>query len=104
LWIMSVADRKSIRFGGDKATSSSPEWSPDGQSIAYSGMLGDKSGLIVARIDGSNPRLLARLAGTNSPLPWTGKSIAGSPDGKRIAFVTATPGPESQDATGDPVV
>ena len=27
-----------------------------------------------------------------------------SPDGKRLAFVSATPGPETADASGDPVV
>ncbi|HSB10878.1 MAG TPA: S9 family peptidase [Blastocatellia bacterium] len=104
LWIMSVADERSIKLSAGKESSSSPEWSPDGQWIAYDGRLGDKSGLIVARADGSNPKFLAPLQWTNSPLPSTGKSIAWSPDGKRIAFVTSVPGPETQDATGDPVV
>src|SRR5438105_1061327 len=49
LWIMSLADGKSIRIGGEKESSSGPEWSPDGQWLAYHGRLGDKSGLIVAR-------------------------------------------------------
>ncbi len=104
LWIMTVADGKSIRLGNEKDTSSSLEWSPDGQWIAYDGRLGDKSGLIVARPDGSNPKFLAALQGTNNPLPSTGKSITWSPDGKRIAFVSSVPGPETQDATGDPIV
>jgi dipeptidyl aminopeptidase/acylaminoacyl peptidase len=104
LWIMTVADSKSIRLGGEKDTSSNLEWSPDGQWIAYDGRLGDKSGLIAARPDGSNAKLLAALQWTNNPLPSTGKSITWSPDGKRIAFVTSVPGPETQDATGDPVV
>lgn len=104
LWIMAVADGKSIRLGGEKETSSNLEWSPDGQWIAYDGKLGDKSGLIVARPDGSNAKFLAALQWTNNPLPSTGKSITWSPDGKRIAFVTSVPGPETQDATGDPIV
>jgi Tol biopolymer transport system component len=54
LWIMTVADNKSIRLGGEKEPSSNPEWSPDGRSIAYEGRIGDKSGLIVANADGSN--------------------------------------------------
>src|SRR6266481_5717113 len=36
LWIMTVADRKSIRLAVEKESSSGPEWSPDGQWIAYS--------------------------------------------------------------------
>ncbi len=104
LWIMTVADGKSIRLGGEKEGSSNPEWSPDGRSIAYEGRLGDKSELIVANADGSNARFLSQVQGTNNPLPSTGKSITWAPDGKRIAFVTSVPGPETQDATGDPVV
>jgi len=104
LWLMTVADGKSTKLSSGKEGSSNPEWSPDGQWLAYDGKLGDKSGLIVARADGSNARFLAPLHWTNSPLPSTGKSIAWSPDGKRIAFVTSVPGPETQNATGDPVV
>jgi dipeptidyl aminopeptidase/acylaminoacyl peptidase len=104
LWIMTVADGKSIRLGGEKEGSSNPEWSPDGRSIAYEGRLGDKSELIVANADGSNARFLSQVQGTNNPLPSTGESITWAPDGKRIAFVTSVPGPETQDATGDPVV
>src|ERR1051326_6783239 len=39
LWVMTIADRKSVRFGGDKDPSGNPEWSPDGQWIAYRGRL-----------------------------------------------------------------
>ena len=66
--------------------------------------LGDKSGLIVARPDGSDKKYLGPLEGTNAPLPTTGKITAWSPDSKQIAYVSATPGPETADATGDPIV
>jgi dipeptidyl aminopeptidase/acylaminoacyl peptidase len=104
LWIMTVGDGKSIKLGSDKDPSSNPEWSPDGQWIAYDGTLAGKSGLMVAHPDGSGAKFLSPLEWTNSPLPSTGKSLAWSPDGRRIAFVSAVPGPETQDATGDPVV
>jgi dipeptidyl aminopeptidase/acylaminoacyl peptidase len=63
LWVMTLADGKSVRFGGEKDASGTPEWSPDGQSIAYRGRLGDKSGLIVARPDGSGARFIAEMQG-----------------------------------------
>src|SRR5262245_64366464 len=53
VWIMTVADGKATRLGGEKESSADPVWSPDGQSLAYRGRMGDKSGLIVARVDGS---------------------------------------------------
>ncbi len=104
LWVMTVADGKTVRFGGEREPSGNPAWSPDGQSIAYQGRVGDKAGLVVARSDGSGARFLSEMSGTNSPLPTTGKDIAWSPDGKRIAFVSSVPGPETADATGDPIV
>ena len=104
LWVMTLADGKSNRIGGETVFSSNPEWSPDGQWIAYQGQQGAKSSLMVVRSDGSGGRFLSEMRGTNSPLPTTGKSIAWAPDGKRIAFISSTPGPETEDATGDPIV
>jgi dipeptidyl aminopeptidase/acylaminoacyl peptidase len=104
LWIMTVADGKSIRLATGQESSSGPEWSPNGQWIAYQGHAGGKSGLVIARPDGSGTKLLAPLESTNSPLPTTGKRIAWSPDSRRIAFVSAVPGPETAEATGDPIV
>ena len=56
LWVVTLADGKSVRFGADKEPSGNPVWSPDGQSIAYRGRVGDKAGLIVARPDGTGAR------------------------------------------------
>jgi dipeptidyl aminopeptidase/acylaminoacyl peptidase len=104
LWVMTIADGKSVRFGGEKDPSGSPEWSPDSQWLAYRGRAGDKAGLVVARPDGSGARFIAEISGTNAPLPGSGTNVAWSPDAKRIAFVSAVPGPETADATGDPIV
>ncbi len=104
IWIMDLASRKSMRLGGDKEHSSQPLWSPDGQRLAYSGGEGDKSGIWVAHADGTSATFLAPMKGSNSPLPGQGEDMTWSPDSEQIAFVSSTPGPETADATGDPMV
>ena len=80
-----------------------PRWSPDGQWVAFFGRVGDSSGVAVAHADGSGIRFIAPVSGTNHVLPSMGERVAWSPDGKRLAFVSSTPGPE-EDANGDPMV
>jgi dipeptidyl aminopeptidase/acylaminoacyl peptidase len=104
LFVMTLADGKSVRVGADKDRAGEAYWSPDGLWIAFSGSVDGKDGLHVARPDGSGAKLLAEMKGTNSPLTFEGRGIAWAPDSKRIAFVSTTPGPETEEASGDPVV
>lgn len=104
VWVMELTTRKTQRPGGEKEATSNPVWSPDGKWLAFQGSGGDNSGLIVARPDGSARRVLAPMKGTNSPLPGQGESVTWSPDCKQIAFVSSTPGPETAEAGGDPMV
>lgn len=78
-------------------------WSPDGKWIAYQGSVEGQSGLCIAELSGGKSTFLAPMAGTNAPLPGTGNHISWSPDGKQIAYISATPGPEAS-ANGDPHV
>ena len=103
-WVMDVSTGKSSRLGDDKGSAAGARWSPDGKSIAYFGTAGDKSGLVVAKADGSAPEFIATNQGTNHPTPSGGERLSWSPDGKKVAFVSATPGPETNDPSGDPVV
>src|SRR4029077_8664025 len=84
LWLMDLATQKSSRVGGEKDSGGSPLWSPDGKLLAFDGNQGGKSGLYVARADGSEITFLASTRGTNSPLPGTGKEMTWSPDGKQV--------------------
>jgi dipeptidyl aminopeptidase/acylaminoacyl peptidase len=103
VWIRDVTRGTATRLGTDATGASSPRWSPDGASIAFIGRVGDSSGVATARADGTAPRFLAPVTGTNHVLPSTGDQLAWSPDGKQLAYVSSTPGPEA-DANGDPMV
>jgi dipeptidyl aminopeptidase/acylaminoacyl peptidase len=104
LWLMNLESGDVAPLTGDAGGGSNPTWSPSGDQIAYFGRDGERSGLIVVRPDGSDARFLAEVQGTNHPLPSSGARITWAPDGTAIAFVSATPGPESEMANGDPVV
>ena len=84
--------------------SSGPLWAPDGRRLVYMGSGPEGTGIMVSEADGSGARLVAPVEDTNHPLPSAGRSVAWAPDGRRIAFVSATPGPEHADANGDPMV
>ena len=103
LYVVALADGRTARLGGNEGASA-PEWSPDGTLVAFRGTAEGRRGLVVSRPDGSGLRWLADMTGTNSPLTFEGSALAWSPDSKRIAFVSATPGPETALASGDPVV
>ena len=104
VWIMDVSTGKTMHLGGPDEPSSGLKWSPDGNWIVYRGKLGEKSGLLIAHSDGSGVRFLAETVGTNAPLPNEGSDLSWSPDSKSLAYVSTTPGPETQEASGDPVV
>jgi dipeptidyl aminopeptidase/acylaminoacyl peptidase len=100
--ILGLASKRSVAIG--EGRSGDPHWSPDGAWLAFTGRVGGKAGLAIVRGDGSGARFLTTTEGTNGPIPMQGADVAWSPDGKQIAFVSATPGPETAEATGDPVV
>jgi dipeptidyl aminopeptidase/acylaminoacyl peptidase len=104
VWIRDLGSERTVALGGEGSSASGARWSPDGQWVAYVGRAGKERGLAVARPDGSAGRFLAPVDGTNHPLPSTGDTLAWSPDGRRIAFVSATPGPEGDVAAADPMV
>ncbi len=124
IWILDVASGQSTRLTGEKSTGGTARWSPDGQWIAYwGGVLSEEpppahepvvehelassreSNLMLSRADGSGEALLVTATGTNHDLPRGDKDgFSWSPDSKQIAYLSATPGPETEEASGDPRV
>jgi dipeptidyl aminopeptidase/acylaminoacyl peptidase len=104
LYVMDLATGNSMRMGAEDEPSGGAVWSPDGRWLAYFGAAEGKRGLVMAHPDGSEASFLAEVAGTNAPLPAQGAELSWSPDSKQIAFVSSTPGPETADASGDPMV
>lgn len=103
LFILSLDTMQSVRLGGEHGRASGARWSPDGRWLACIGGDGQNSGLMIAHPDGSGATFLAPVSGTNHPLPSSGERIAWSPDGKQIAFLSTTPGPEL-DLGSDPLM
>ncbi|MEO8678564.1 MAG: S9 family peptidase [Vicinamibacterales bacterium] len=99
-WIKDLATGKVTKLNGG----SGPRWSRDGHWVAYLGRIEEGAGLIVSDKNGEGERLVASIDGTNHPLPTSGESVAWSPDGRSLAFVSSAPGPETDDANGDPMV
>lgn len=104
LWSLDVATGATTRLGGSGFTGSNPLFSPDGRKLAYVGVVDNRFGLIVADADGGSATFVAPVESTNHVLPSSGERLAWSPDGRQIAFISATPGPETEDANGDPMV
>ena len=102
-WIRDLATGQEARLGNDATRASGPRWSPDGQWVAFFGRVGDSTGVAISHADGSGIRFIASVTGTNHVLPSMGERVAWSPDGKRLGFISSTPGPE-EDANGDPMV
>jgi dipeptidyl aminopeptidase/acylaminoacyl peptidase len=104
LHVLTLKSGATVQLAAGKESSSNPVWSPDGKWLAYNGTVGSKKGLVVSRPDGSGAKYIGPLEGTNHPLTEVGAKIAWAADSKRLAFVSATPGPETAEASGDPVV
>jgi dipeptidyl aminopeptidase/acylaminoacyl peptidase len=103
IWTADVAARTAAPFANG-IEGSSPRWSPDGRRLAIMGRTGDgKNGIVLVNADGTSIEPLADMATSNHPLPQVGERFAWSPDGRRIAFVSAVAGPEP-DMEADPIV
>lgn len=95
IWISPVAGGTAKRLTTNKASDTSPAWSPDGRRIAFvSKREEDKAAQIyVLPVDGGEPERVTEMPIAVSNPKWF-------PDGKRIAFVSPLiAGSESIEAT-----
>src|SRR5262245_29319465 len=90
LWIVPTAGGESKRLTAGDASESTPRWSPDGKWIAFYSNRDQRDGLWVVAPESGEPRLVTRVIRTNFHLKGAGESFTWSPDGKRIAFLSAT--------------
>lgn len=95
IWVSPVAGGAARRLTTNKASDTSPAWSPDGRRIAFVSKREDDkaSQVYVMPVDGGEPERLTDMPLSVSTPKWF-------PDGKRIAFVSAViAGSESLEAT-----
>jgi len=104
IWIWDRAAGTTARLGGERDSGTNVRWSPDSQSLAFTGRVDDESGLMVQRLDGSPALALGRVLTTNHPLSSTGNLLTWSPGSSRVAVANGVPGPEGAEADGDPMV
>jgi dipeptidyl aminopeptidase/acylaminoacyl peptidase len=86
LWWSSIDGKSGKRYTDNSGVDASPQWSPDGTSIAFlSNRPGDNGTQIY--ILSANGDGLRRLTANRSPVA----AFAWAPDGKRIAYLAAEP-------------
>ncbi len=86
IWIFDLARHVRTRLTFDSSTKNNPAWSPDGQTIAFSGRIGSAAAIdvnlyTIAANGTGQPRLILQHAGESFDSPdW-------SPDGKMLFYI-----------------
>ena len=94
LWMTSWDGSRTLRLTSDKASESSPRFSPDGRYLAFLSARGDDEDvkqLWLLPTAGGEAEKVTEFTGGVSDYDW-------SPDGRRVVLVVEDPDPESADA------
>jgi dipeptidyl aminopeptidase/acylaminoacyl peptidase len=104
VWLTVIADGTTRRLTPADADDTSPRWSPDGKAFASLSTDAGKPAVVVTRVDDGRRRAVAPFETSSDPLAYqgVGEQLAWSPDGLRLAYLSADPGPEP--AGDDPFV
>jgi dipeptidyl aminopeptidase/acylaminoacyl peptidase len=81
---------RSYRLTQGETSSEAPQWSPDGEHIAFLTRRSGKVQVWIIWVDGGEARQLTDAKGDVVGFRW-------SPDGRRIAYVATDPAPEDQE-------
>jgi prolyl oligopeptidase len=73
-----------VQLTRDKQSSDSPQWSPDGKSIAFISTRSGKANLFVIQLAGGEAEQLSDVKSNITSFQW-------SPDGRQIAFTAVDP-------------
>jgi dipeptidyl aminopeptidase/acylaminoacyl peptidase len=87
LWLLSLEGGAARQLTAGQSRDFSPQWSPDGQQIAFISTRGEKPQIYLIAVDGGEARQLTALPqGVAGGPQW-------SPDGQQIAFTAGPPDP-----------
>jgi dipeptidyl aminopeptidase/acylaminoacyl peptidase len=98
VWLMTIATHALTPLTPEAGSDTSPRWSPDGSSLALLSTVDEKPAVVIANARDGSRRTLVHYQSTTEPLAYlgVGEQIAWSPDGKRLAYLSADPGPEPE--------
>lgn len=93
LWLLEIASGQSHQLTFGRHCNQTPQWSPDGKSLAFLSTRGDKPQIYLLAVDGGEARQLTHFKqGVSGGLAW-------SPDGQQLAFSAGPQPDQAHDAT-----
>ena len=82
IWIVERSGGAARRLTSFQGTSSNPQLSPDGRTVAFTGTYAGNADVYTVSVDGGEPTRLTWHPGADGVTGWT-------PDGKRVVFTSA---------------